>query len=255
MDLAKTDFAADPNGREVVLEAQPALVCAGRHPVRFRSSTATLTNTWVSAPYAIEPDLVKDFDLELRHNGAWKKVAEVRNNHHRRCAVSLAEPLNADAVRLVVRATNGTPRATVQEDEDPELTAIRSPAALDCGLRGASVKIDGDIPGGNIVVDAIDGDPAVLLHQDLRDTAGDWFYWHFRVRAPPLLQSAFNSPVPIRSACADPASVPTQERRGTGWGLRASTARVSATRSRRTPQTSASHSAFRATQKRICTSF
>lgn len=43
------------------------------------------------------------------------------------------------------------------------------------------LQIDADIPGGNIVVDKIKGDD-VYLHQDLRDTAGDWFYWHFRVR-------------------------------------------------------------------------
>ena len=36
-------------------------------------------------------------------------------------------------------------------------------------------------PGGNIVVESIDGD-TVTLHQDLRDTVGWWFYWNFRVR-------------------------------------------------------------------------
>ena len=41
--------------------------------------------------------------------------------------------------------------------------------------------IDCEFPGGNIVVDAIEGD-TVSLHQDLRDTRGDWFYWYFRVR-------------------------------------------------------------------------
>lgn len=43
------------------------------------------------------------------------------------------------------------------------------------------VQVDAALPGGNIVVEKIDGD-TVLLHQDLRDTAGDWFYWMFRVR-------------------------------------------------------------------------
>lgn len=41
--------------------------------------------------------------------------------------------------------------------------------------------IDADFPGGNILVDSIDGDQ-VRLQPDLRDTAGDWFYWCFRVR-------------------------------------------------------------------------
>ncbi|OQB43448.1 MAG: Zinc carboxypeptidase [Candidatus Latescibacteria bacterium ADurb.Bin168] len=43
-----------------------------------------------------------------------------------------------------------------------------------------SVTVDCDFTGGNIVVDAIDGD-TVHLRQDLRDTTTDWFYWYFRV--------------------------------------------------------------------------
>ena len=42
------------------------------------------------------------------------------------------------------------------------------------------MEIDCAFPGGNILVDAIDGDVA-RIHQDLRDTEGDWFYWSFRV--------------------------------------------------------------------------
>ncbi len=40
--------------------------------------------------------------------------------------------------------------------------------------------IDCSLPGGNIVVERVVGDD-VYLHQDLRDTATDWFYWHFRI--------------------------------------------------------------------------
>lgn len=43
------------------------------------------------------------------------------------------------------------------------------------------IEIDSNFPGGNIVVEGIDGDE-VRLHQDLRDTSSDWFYWCFRVR-------------------------------------------------------------------------
>ncbi len=43
------------------------------------------------------------------------------------------------------------------------------------------LRIDADFPGGNIVVDGIEGD-VVHLHQDLRDTVGGWFYWYFRIR-------------------------------------------------------------------------
>jgi hypothetical protein len=41
--------------------------------------------------------------------------------------------------------------------------------------------IDSAFPGGNIVVEGVD-EAEVRLHQDLRDTANDWFYWCFRVR-------------------------------------------------------------------------
>ncbi|NQU44316.1 hypothetical protein HQ520_13585, partial [bacterium] len=41
--------------------------------------------------------------------------------------------------------------------------------------------IDCDHPGGNIIVEKIEGDD-VSIRQDLRDTAGWWFYWSFRVR-------------------------------------------------------------------------
>jgi len=46
-----------------------------------------------------------------------------------------------------------------------------------------NIKVDCDFPGGNIVVEKIERD-TVLLHQDLRDTAGDWFWWYFRARGP-----------------------------------------------------------------------
>jgi len=48
-------------------------------------------------------------------------------------------------------------------------------------LAHARFKIDADYPGGNIVLERIDGD-RVYLHQELRDTPIWWFYWNFRVR-------------------------------------------------------------------------
>ena len=42
------------------------------------------------------------------------------------------------------------------------------------------ITVDAAFSGGNIVVDAIDGD-RISLRQDLRDTEGHWFYWCFRV--------------------------------------------------------------------------
>ena len=46
---------------------------------------------------------------------------------------------------------------------------------------GSLMSIDADFPGGNILVDRIQGDD-VFIRQDLRDTSGWWFHWQFRVR-------------------------------------------------------------------------
>lgn len=50
------------------------------------------------------------------------------------------------------------------------------------GGAAAGVIVDARLPAGNIVVDKIEGD-TVFLHQDLRDTTPDrwWFYFAFRV--------------------------------------------------------------------------
>jgi len=45
----------------------------------------------------------------------------------------------------------------------------------------ADIEIDAKYPGGNIVVERIEGDQ-VYLRPDLRDTNGWWFYWNYRVR-------------------------------------------------------------------------
>lgn len=45
----------------------------------------------------------------------------------------------------------------------------------------SSIKIDADFPGGNIIVEKIEGN-VVRLDRDIRDTRGDWFYWAFRIR-------------------------------------------------------------------------
>ena len=49
------------------------------------------------------------------------------------------------------------------------------------GANAEEFRIDCDFPGGNIIVESIDGD-TVSLRQDPRDTPGHWFYWYFRVR-------------------------------------------------------------------------
>ncbi|UCE47286.1 MAG: hypothetical protein JSW47_16985 [Phycisphaerales bacterium] len=42
------------------------------------------------------------------------------------------------------------------------------------------IIVDDDFPGGNIIVDRIEGD-TVFLRPDQRDSSTWWFYWHFRV--------------------------------------------------------------------------
>lgn len=43
------------------------------------------------------------------------------------------------------------------------------------------ITVDNDFPGGNIILESVQCD-TIAIHQDLRDTEGDWFYWYFRVR-------------------------------------------------------------------------
>jgi hypothetical protein len=45
----------------------------------------------------------------------------------------------------------------------------------------ADLVIDANFPGGNIIVDSIDGD-TVRLRQDRRTTTEWWFYWLFRIQ-------------------------------------------------------------------------
>jgi len=44
-----------------------------------------------------------------------------------------------------------------------------------------TVTVDADFPGGNIIVEEIDGS-RLVVRQDPRDTAEWWFWWDFRVR-------------------------------------------------------------------------
>ena len=51
---------------------------------------------------------------------------------------------------------------------------------MSCSVLAENVIIDADFPGGNIIVEGIDGD-TFFLRPDLRDTSTWWFYWYFRV--------------------------------------------------------------------------
>lgn len=66
-------------------------------------------------PFRVMPDLVKDYRIETRVNGAWRTSAEVTDNRKRRRSHDLDVGLRADAVRLVVESTHGAPCAEVFE--------------------------------------------------------------------------------------------------------------------------------------------
>ncbi len=65
----------------------------------------------------------------------------------------------------------------------------------------AQMTVDANYPGGNIVVERMDGD-TVHLSPDLRDTQGWWFYWNFRVRGAQGRTLTFrfsgNDPIGVR---------------------------------------------------------
>jgi len=63
----------------------------------------------------------------------------------------------------------------------PSILAGQARAAESSVPLHKNIQVDCSFPGGNILLDSIEGD-TVTVHQDLRDTQGDWFYWYFRVR-------------------------------------------------------------------------
>ena len=70
----------------------------------------------------------------------------------------------------------GLTRAEAESGLGARTSAFHDAAALfvSHSMTSGSLDIDCDFPGGNIIVDSIKGD-TVWLHQDLRDTAGNWF--------------------------------------------------------------------------------
>jgi hypothetical protein len=64
-------------------------------------------------PFDVFPELVRDYRLEACRGGDWQTIVEVEGNHHRHRVHSLVEPLEVDALRLVVVRTNGSPSAHI----------------------------------------------------------------------------------------------------------------------------------------------
>ena len=67
--------------------------------------------------FEIIPELVKDYRLEARLTGAddWTVLAQERANRKRSRTHTLTEPVQVDALRLVIEATNGSVCAEVVE--------------------------------------------------------------------------------------------------------------------------------------------
>jgi hypothetical protein len=64
-------------------------------------------------PFEAMPTLVRDYHVEGRVDGAWREIARAEGNRHRRAVHVLGSACVADAVRVVVTATNGAPEAHV----------------------------------------------------------------------------------------------------------------------------------------------
>jgi len=73
--------------------------------------------------------------------------------------------------------------------------------ALGFSTTAAGITVDASFPGGNIVVEKIEGD-TVTLRSDLRNTKGYWFYWCFQVSGAEGRQVVFQftdeKPVGVR---------------------------------------------------------
>jgi len=78
-------------------------------------------------PDEVLPTLLKDYDLQVRTDGQWQNVAEVRDNRHRHQRHWLTEPATIDAVRVQCLATNGA--------ESSHVVAVRAYEAGSAGRR------------------------------------------------------------------------------------------------------------------------
>ncbi|MFJ1787047.1 FAD-dependent oxidoreductase [Streptomyces anulatus] len=64
-------------------------------------------------PFPVVPELVRDYSIEALVDGVWRTVVSVRDNRERRRSHPLDESVAAMALRLNVKATNGSEWATV----------------------------------------------------------------------------------------------------------------------------------------------
>ncbi|MGW3951112.1 FAD-dependent oxidoreductase [Streptomyces sp. NPDC004752] len=63
--------------------------------------------------YDVPADLVRAFRIEAQTAGIWHTLTQVTDNRRRHRAYALPEPVRAQALRIVIEATHGAPRAHV----------------------------------------------------------------------------------------------------------------------------------------------
>ena len=66
-------------------------------------------------PFAVLPELVRNYTVEAYANGEWTAVAEGQNNHKRKHVHTLGAAVSADKLRISVYSTNGSPCAEIVE--------------------------------------------------------------------------------------------------------------------------------------------
>ncbi|NBD24734.1 FAD-dependent oxidoreductase [Paenibacillus glycinis] len=66
-------------------------------------------------PFAVLPELVRNYAVEAYANGEWTAVAEGQNNHKRKHVHALGEAVSADKIRIAAYSTNGSPCAEIVE--------------------------------------------------------------------------------------------------------------------------------------------
>jgi predicted deacylase len=89
-------------------------------------------------------------------------------------------------VEQVARFASDVPKAALVlqanhiDQTNPSISTDKTIPSKSFTLTDAFV-LDAVFPGGNIIVERIEGD-TVFLRPNLRDSSTWWFYWHFRVR-------------------------------------------------------------------------
>jgi len=67
------------------------------------------------APFYRDPQCPKGYEILGRENGEWKKLVSVPDNYQRQNKHKLDKPHTLDAIKIVVKSTNGNASAAIYE--------------------------------------------------------------------------------------------------------------------------------------------